>query len=389
MRANVATKQDYYATLGVAKDANADEMKRAYRKLAMQHHPDRNPDDKAAETKFKDLNEAYDVLKDDQKRAAYDRFGHAAFEQGGAGAGGFGAGFAGFQDAGGLGDIFDQMFGDMTGRRGGGKRGGADLRTGVEIDLSEAFTGTKAQLRVPTRVQCDNCAGTGSEGKSSSADTCGTCKGAGKVRAQQGFFLIERACPTCGGTGRVIKNPCKVCGGAGTVQREKTLQVSVPAGVEDGTRIRLAGEGEAGAAGAPPGDLYVHVGIRPHEIFQRDGANIYCRVPLPMTQAALGAEVEVPAIDGSRAKVKIPSGTQTGHQFRLRGKGFSVLRSAQRGDMFIQVAVETPQHLTKRQRELLEEFEEEARGHAKGSPESEGFFAKVAKFFDGLGKGAA
>ncbi len=386
----MAAKQDYYATLGVAKDADADEMKRAYRKLAMQYHPDRNPNDKAAEAKFKELNEAYDVLKDDQKRGAYDRFGHAAFEQGGGGgAGGFGAGFSGFQDAGGLGDIFDQMFGDMAGRRGGGgRRGGADLRTGVEIDLAEAFTGTKAQLRVPTRVQCDNCAGTGSEGKDRQADTCTTCKGSGKVRAQQGFFLIERACPTCGGSGRVIKNPCKVCGGAGTVGREKTLQVSVPAGVEDGTRIRLAGEGEAGAAGAPPGDLYVHVGVRAHDIFQRDGANIYCRVPLPMTQAALGGDVEVPAIDGSRAKVKIPPGTQTGHQFRLRNKGFSMLRSAQRGDMFIQVAVETPQHLSKRQRELLEEFEEEARGHAKGSPESEGFFAKVAKFFDGLGKGA-
>ncbi len=381
MRADVA-KQDYYATLGVPKDANAEDMKRAYRKLAMQYHPDRNPNDKAAEAKFKELNEAYDVLKDDQKRGAYDRFGHAAFEQGGGG--GAGAGFSGFQDAGGLGDIFDQMFGDMTGRRGGARnRAGADLRAGVEIDLAEAFTGTKSQVRVPTRVKCDACNGTGSEGKDRSADTCPTCNGAGKVRAQQGFFLIERACPTCGGAGRVIKNPCKVCQGAGTVQREKTLQVSIPAGVEDGTRIRLAGEGEAGAAGAQPGDLYVHVGVRPHEIFQRDGANIYCRVPLPMTQAALGGEVEVPAIDGTRAKVKIPPGTQTGHQFRLRSKGFSVLRSAQRGDMYIQVAVETPQHLSKRQRELLEEFEEEARDHAKGSPESEGFFAKVAKFFDG------
>jgi molecular chaperone DnaJ len=382
MRADVA-KQDYYATLGVPKDANAEDMKRAYRKLAMQYHPDRNPNDKAAEAKFKELNEAYDVLKDDQKRGAYDRFGHAAFEQGGGG-GGAGAGFAGFQDAGGLGDIFDQMFGDMTGRRGGARnRAGADLRAGVEIDLAEAFTGAKTQVRVPTRVKCDACNGTGSEGKDRAADTCPTCNGAGKVRAQQGFFLIERTCPTCGGAGRVIKNPCKVCNGAGTVQREKTLQVSIPAGVEDGTRIRLAGEGEAGAAGAPPGDLYVHVGVRPHEIFQRDGANIYCRVPLPMAQAALGGEVEVPAIDGTRAKVKIPPGTQTGHQFRLRSKGFSVLRSAQRGDMYIQVAVETPQHLSKRQRELLEEFEEEARDHAKGSPESEGFFAKVAKFFDG------
>ena len=374
-------KQDYYATLGVAREASADDLKRAYRKLAMQHHPDRNPGNKTAEAKFKELNEAYDVLKDDQKRAAYDRFGHAAFEQGGGPQPG---GFP-FGDGAGLGDIFDQMFGDMTGRRGGGRaRGGADLRTTVEVSLEDAFAGTKVQLRVPSRVQCDACDGTGSADKGSSKqDTCGTCGGGGKVRAQNGFFLVERTCPTCNGTGRIVRNPCKACNGAGTVQRERTLSVSVPAGVEDGTRIRLAGEGEAGGKGAPPGDLYVHVAILPHEIFQRDGANIYCRVPLPMTQAALGGDVEVPAIDGTRAKVKVPPGTQTGDQFRLRGKGFSVLRSAARGDMYIQVAVETPQHLTRRQRELLEEFEAEAKDHAKGSPESEGFFAKVAAFFEG------
>ena len=265
----------------------------------------------------------------------------------------------------------------------GRQRRGADLRAQVEINLADAFAGTKTSLRVPSRVQCDNCAGTGSEGKDRQNNTCPTCNGAGKVRAQQGFFLIERACPTCGGAGRVIKNPCRICGGAGTVQQERTLPVSIPAGIEDGTKIRLSGEGEAGPAGAPPGDLYVHVGVRPHEIFQRDGANIYCRVPLPMTQAALGGDVEVPAIDGSRAKVKIPAGTQTGDQFRLRAKGFSVLRSASRGDMYIQVAVETPQNLTRRQRELLEEFEAEARGNAKGSPESEGFLAKISKFFEG------
>ena len=373
----MATKADFYTTLGVPKDASADDLKKAYRKLAMQHHPDRNPGDKQAEAKFKELNEAYDVLKDDQKRAAYDRFGHQAFEQGGGG-GGFP-----FGDGAGLGDIFDQMFGDMTGRRGGRARGGADLQTQIEIDLADAFTGVKQQLRVPTRVACDACDGTGSQDKSAGRNTCGTCNGAGKVRAQQGFFLVERTCPTCAGTGRVVKNPCRVCQGAGTVQRERTLQLSVPAGVEDGTKIRLSGEGEAGPQGAPPGDLYVHIGVRPHEIFQRDGANIYCRVPLPMTQAALGAEVEVPAIDGTRAKVKIPAGTQTGDQFRLRAKGFSVLRSAVRGDMYIQVAVETPRHLSRRQRELLEEFESEAKGHAKGNPDTEGFFAKVAKFFEG------
>ncbi|HQT77956.1 MAG TPA: molecular chaperone DnaJ, partial [Rhodopila sp.] len=336
-----------------------------------------------AEARFKDVSEAYDILKDDQKRAAYDRFGHAAFEQGG-GAGGPG-GFGGFDFSatGDLGDIFDQMFG--MGRRGGtGRtRTGADLRQGVEIDLADAFSGTKVNLRVPTRVRCEACNGSGSEDKGKAADTCPTCHGAGKVRAQQGFFLIERTCPTCGGQGRVIRNPCRVCHGAGTVQRERSIAVQIPAGVEDGTRIRLSGEGEAGGQGAPNGDLYVHVSIRPHEFFQREQANILMRVPLRMTQAALGDEIEVPVIDGTRAKVKIPPGTQTGDQFRLRGKGFSVLRSAARGDMFIQVAVETPQNLTPKQRELLEAFEAESGAHSKGSPDHEGFFAKVAAFFEG------
>jgi molecular chaperone DnaJ len=376
-------KQDYYATLGVAREANAEDLKKAYRKLAMQHHPDRNPGDKQSEAKFKEVNEAYDILKDDQKRAAYDRFGHAAFEQGGGGrAGGFD-----FAAGGGLNDIFDQMFGEFMGggRRGGGgrARGGADLRQQVEIDLVQAFAGVKISLRVPTRVTCDACSGSGSEDKMRSADTCGTCHGAGKVRAQQGFFLIERTCPTCGGAGRVIRNPCKVCHGQGTVQRERTLQVAIPAGVEDGTRIRLAGEGEAGGQGASPGDLYVHVALRQHPIFEREGANLALRMPVRMSQAALGAELEVPVIDGTRIKVKVPAGTQTGEQIRVRGKGFSMLRSAVRGDLYIQVLVETPQHLTRRQRELLEEFEAEAEKHAKGSPESEGFFAKVKEFFDG------
>ena len=376
----MASKQDFYATLGVSRDASADDLKKAYRKLAMQYHPDRNPGDKTAEAKFKEVSEAYDVLKDDQKRGAYDRFGHAAFEQGG----GPGAGFAGgFNFEGGLGDIFDGLFGEMTGRGRGRGRGGADIRAQIDIDLADAFNGVKKQINVPTRVKCEVCDGTGSESRRADSSTCGTCRGQGKVRAQQGFFLVERACPTCGGTGKVIRNACKVCQGAGTVQGSRTLQVAVPAGVEDGTRIRLTGEGEAGPQGTPPGDLYVHVGIRPHDIFQRDGANVYCRVPLPLPRAALGGEIEVPAIDGSRAKVRIPAGTQTGEQFRLRGKGFSVLRSVERGDMFIQVAVETPQNLSRRQRELLEEFEREGVGNTKGSPESDGFFAKVAKFFDG------
>jgi molecular chaperone DnaJ len=377
-------KQDYYATLGVARDASADDLKKAYRKLAMQYHPDRNPGNKQAEIRFKEISEAYEVLKDEQKRAAYDRYGHAAFEQGG-GAGPFGGGFD-FAAGGGLGDIFDQMFGDfMGGRRGGGRqpRGGADVRQQVEIDLAQAFAGTKVQVRVPTRVVCEACGGSGSEDRGRSAETCPTCHGSGKVRAQQGFFLIERTCPTCAGAGRVVRNPCRICHGQGTVARDRTLQVTVPAGVEDGTRIRLPGEGEAGAQGAPPGDLFVHVAIRPHPIFQREQSNIFMRVPLRMTLAALGGEIEVPVIDGSRAKVKIPPGTQTGDQFRLRGKGFSVLRSAARGDMYIQVAVETPQNLTRRQRELLEEFEAEAHKAERHSPESEGFFAKVKEFFEG------
>lgn len=375
-------KRDFYETLEVARGASAEDLKKAYRKLAMKFHPDRNPGDKQAEARFKEINEAYDVLKDDQKRAAYDRMGHAAFEQG-MGGGGFDFGAAG---AGGLGDIFDQMFGDFMGGRGGGRgrtRAGADIQTQVEIDLTAAFAGTKAKVRVPTRVSCEACRGTGSADPNKGPETCGTCGGAGKVRAQQGFFVIERTCPTCGGQGRVNRNPCRVCHGAGTVQRERSLEVTIPAGVEDGTRIRLAGEGEAGGQGAVNGDLYVHVAIRQHALFHREGAHVYCEVPLRMSQAALGDTIEVPVIDGSREKLKVPPGTQTGTQFRLRAKGFSVLRSAARGDMVVQAKVETPSNLTRRQRELLEEFEAEAKGHAKGSPEHEGFFAKVREFFDG------
>jgi molecular chaperone DnaJ len=372
-------KTDYYALLEVQRDASAEDLKKAYRKLAMKYHPDRNPGDKAAESRFKDVSEAYEVLKDDQKRAAYDRFGHAAFEQGGAGAGGFD-----FSAAGGLGDIFDQMFGDFTGRGGRSRtRSGNDINIQVEVDLTAAFSGTKQTVRVPTRVSCEACKGTGSSDGQRAADTCTTCNGAGKVRAQQGFFLIERTCPTCAGSGRVIRSPCRICQGAGTVQRERSLQVTIPAGVEDGTRIRLQGEGEAGGQGAAPGDLYVHVAIRQHGLFHREGAHVFCEVPVRMSQAALGDEIDVPVIDGTRAKVKIPAGTQTGAQFRLRGKGFSVLRSTARGDMVIQAKVETPQHLTRRQRELLEEFEAEASGHAKGSPEHEGFFAKMKEFLAG------
>ncbi|MBC7799565.1 MAG: molecular chaperone DnaJ, partial [Gemmatimonadaceae bacterium] len=351
-------KRDYYETLGVARDASEEDLKKAYRKLAMQHHPDRNQGDSAAEAKFKEAAEAYGILNDAEKRAAYDRFGHAAFEQGGGGPGPGGGGGNPFGGA--FEDIFEEMFGGLGGRgRGRAPAGrGGDLRQAVEVAMEEAFAGARKTIRVPSSVVCEACKGTGSEGPAAqSAATCGTCNGIGKVRAQQGFFLIERTCPTCSGTGRVIKNPCKVCGGQGRTQRDRTLSVTIPAGVEDGTRIRLSGEGEAGLRGAPAGDLYVDVAVKQHTLFQRDGANIFVRVPLRMTQAALGGGVEVPVIDGGRARVTIPAGTQTGDQFRLRGKGFSVLRSAARGDMYVQVAVETPQNLTKKQQDLLSEFE--------------------------------
>jgi molecular chaperone DnaJ len=383
-------KPDFYATLGVAKDASAEDLKKAYRKLAMKYHPDRNPGDKKAEAKFKEVNEAYDILKDPEKRAAYDRFGHAAFEGGAGGRGPGAGGFGGFQGgAGSFADMFDDIFGDLMGARRGGPGGGAgrgaDLQTRIELSLEEAFAGKKATLRVPTAVACEACNGTGSEGGAPPV-TCGTCNGAGKIRAQQGFFLIERTCPTCGGLGKVVKDPCKVCGGAGRVQRDRTLSVDIPAGVEDGTRMRVSGAGEAGLRGAPPGDLYVNVMVRPHPLFQREGANLYCRVPLRMTAAALGGAIEVPTIEGGRAKVTITPGTQTGDQFRLRGKGMTQLGSAARGDLYIQVAVETPMNLTRRQQELLREFEAEAeKAGDKSSPESAGFFAKVREFFEGKG----
>jgi molecular chaperone DnaJ len=374
-------KQDFYETLGVSRTADADELKRAYRKLAMQFHPDRNAGDKSAEQKFKDINEAYDVLKDDQKRAAYDRFGHAAFENGSRGPGDFG--FAG-GFSGGFADIFEEMFGAMgAGRRShAGPARGSDLRYNIEVALEDAFRGRQTTIRVATFVHCDTCKGSGAE-PGSHPVTCRTCHGHGRVRAQQGFFTIERTCPTCQGSGRTIEKPCKSCGGQGRVRREKTLSVNIPPGVEDGTRIRLAGEGEAGVHGAAPGDLYIFVAIAPHPIFQRDGANIFCRVPIPFTTAALGGTIEVPTVEGSRTRVTVPAGTQSGHQFRLRGKGMSVLRSPVRGDMYIQAVVETPVNLTKRQQELLREFEKEGENR-KTNPESEGFFARVKEFFEDL-----
>jgi len=372
-------KQDFYEILGVSKSASADELKRAYRKLAMQYHPDRNASDKGAEQKFKDLTEAYDILKDDQKRAAYDRFGHAAFEQGG----GRGAGDFGFA-AGGFADIFDEMFGEfMGGRRGpGGPSRGNDLRYNLEISLEEAFRGKQTTIRVSTLVACEQCKGSGAEAGAKPV-TCPTCHGRGRVRAQQGFFTIERTCAGCQGAGRVIDNPCKTCGGQGRARREKTLSVNIPAGVEDGIRIRLGGEGEVGVRGAAAGDLFIFISVTPHRIFQRDGAHIHCRVPLPITTAALGGTIEVPTVDGSRTRVTVPAGTQSGHQFRLRGKGMTVLRSAARGDMFIEAVVEIPVNLSKRQQELLREFEKEGENR-RTHPESEGFFARVKEFFEDL-----
>jgi molecular chaperone DnaJ len=374
-------KQDFYDILGVAKSADADELKRAYRKLAMQYHPDRNSGDKSAEQKFKDISEAYDVLKDDQKRAAYDRFGHAAFENGsrGPGDGGFAGGFSG-----GFADIFEEMFGAMgTGRRSqSGPARGSDLRYNIEVSLEDAFRGKQTTIRVATFVHCDTCKGSGAE-PGSRPVSCRTCQGHGRVRRQQGFFTIEQTCPTCQGSGQTIEKPCKGCGGQGRVRREKTLSANIPAGVEDGTRIRLAGEGEVGVHGAAPGDLYIFVSLAPHAIFQRDGANIFCRVPIPFTTVALGGTIEVPTVEGSRTRITVPPGTQSGHQFRLRGKGMTVLRSAARGDMYIQAIVETPVNLTKRQQELLREFEK-AGDNGKTNPESEGFFARVKEFFEDL-----
>ena len=371
-------KQDFYETLGVARGASADDLKKAYRKLAMQYHPDRNPGDKTAEHKFKEVSEAYDVLKDDQKRAAYDRFGHAAFENGGGGPRG-GAGDFGF--ASGFADIFDEMFGDFVGgRRGQTNARGSDLRYNLEVGLDEAFKGSTAQIRVPTSVGCDHCKGSGSEAGSRPV-TCSTCSGAGKVRAQQGFFTIERTCPSCGGAGRVIENPCKVCGGQGRVRREKTLSVNIPAGVEDGTRIRLTGEGEAGTRGGPAGDLYVFLSVRRHSLFEREGSDVHCRVPIAMVQAVLGGNIEVPTLDGKMARINIPAGAQGGHQFRLRGKGMPIMRSSQHGDMYIEITVETPVNLTAKQKELLREFEKA--GSTKTSPETEGFFSKVKEMFGG------
>ncbi len=376
--------KDFYSVLGVDRKASADEIKKAYRKLAMQYHPDRNKGDAAAEEKFKEINEAYDILKDDQKRATYDQYGSAAFEGGMGGPGGFNASdFAGFGGA--FSDIFEDMFGEFTGRGRGGAGRGADLQYAMEISLEDAFKGKESTIKVPVNDTCDECQGKGAaEGKG--AEECPSCKGSGRMRAQQGFFTIERTCSTCGGQGNIIRDPCKKCGGSGRVRKEKTLRVSIPKGIESGRRIRLTGEGEAGLRGGPSGDLYVLLTITPHRFFKRDNANIFCRVPIPMTTAAVGGSVEVPTIDGARTEVKIPPGTQTGQQFRLKSKGMPVMRSDVTGDMYIEIFVETPVNLSRKQQDILKELDKAIGGKeaSKHSPESSGFFQKVKEVWDDL-----
>ncbi|HEY1837625.1 MAG TPA: molecular chaperone DnaJ [Rhizomicrobium sp.] len=372
-------KRCYYEVLGVERTASVEVIKGAYRKSAKEHHPDRNHGDDTAEVRFKEVSEAYEVLKDDQKRAAYDRFGHAAFENGMGSGGGRGNPF---DFASSFTDIFDDLFGEFTGGRKARRQNrGQDLRYNLEISLEESFRGRAAQIKVPTAVACEACGGTGAEA-GTKAEQCPTCSGIGKVRAQQGFFTIERTCPNCRGTGRIIRNPCKGCRGSGHVQKERTLSVDIPAGVEEGTRIRLSGEGQAGLNGGPAGDLYIFIAVKPHAIFSRDGHDIYCRAPVSFVTASLGGSIEVPTLDGGRTRVSIPDGTQSGRQFRLRGKGMPVLRGGgMTGDLYVELMVETPVKLTRKQKDLLRQFELEAQPGAQ--PESEGFFAKVKDFWKG------
>ena len=380
------SKRDYYEVLGISKGASADEIKKAFRTKAKELHPDRNTDNPNAEAQFKEANEAYDCLKDPDKKAAYDRYGHAAFE-GGMGGGQRGGGFHGQGDfASAFSDVFDDLFGDFMGGGGRGQGGrqraarGADLRYNLRVTLEEAYAGMQKTITVPTAVACGACSGSGAEG-GAEPTTCPTCSGMGKVRAQQGFFTIERTCPTCSGIGQIIKNPCKSCGGKGRVEKERALSVNIPAGVETGTRIRLSGEGEAGMRGGPTGDLYIFIEVRDHDIFQREGTNLFCRVPVSMITAALGGDIEVPTIDGGRSRVKIPAGSQSGRQMRLRAKGMPALRGGGHGDMFIEMAVETPVNLTSRQKELLQEFEKLSEDN---NPEGKSFFSSVKGFWDSM-----
>ena len=376
-------KRDYYEVLGVSKGADAAEIKKGYRQKAKELHPDRNSDNPNAESQFKEANEAYEVLKDENKKAAYDRYGHAAFENGMGSGGGPRGGQGDFGGA--FSDVFDDLFGDFMGGRGGGGRRSAaqrgnDLRYNLRINLEDAFAGMQKTVTVPTAVGCGSCNGTGAEG-GSEPQTCPTCSGMGKVRAQQGFFTVERTCPTCSGMGQTIKDPCTTCHGQGRVEKEKSLSVNIPAGVETGTRIRLAGEGEAGMRGGPTGDLYMFIEVQDHALFERENSNLYCRVPVSIATAALGGEIEVPTIDGGRSRVKVPEGSQSGRQMRLRGKGMPALRGGGIGDMFIELAVETPVKLTARQREILKEFDKLSE---ENNPQGSSFFASVKNFWDSM-----
>ena len=371
------SKRDYYDILGVPKGSEADAIKKAYRTKAKELHPDRNSDNPNAESQFKEVNEAYEVLKDADKKAAYDRYGHAAFEGGG------GQGFGGGDFSSAFSDVFDDLFGDfMGGGRGGRKQQsrGSDLRYNLSISLEEAFAGLQKTINIPSAVTCGSCNGTGAAG-GSSPTTCPTCSGLGKVRATQGFFTVERSCPTCSGVGQIIKNPCSSCGGQGTQKKDKALSVNVPPGVETGTRIRLAGEGETAPRGGVSGDLYIFIEVSKHKIFERDGLNLFCRVPVSMAKASLGGEVEVPTIDGGRSRVRIPAGSQSGRQMRLKGKGMPAIKTIQKGDMFIEMAVETPVNLTAKQKELLHEFEELSEDN---NPETNSFFSSVKTFWESM-----
>lgn len=377
-------KKDYYDLLGAEKGASKDELKKAYRKMAMEHHPDKNPGDDKAEAKFKEINEAYDVLKDDQKRAAYDQMGHAAFDGsggfGGGGGGGnpFGGGAGGFD----FGDMFEDLFGGGGGRRGAPQQQrGSDLRYNMQINLEDAFAGKQETISVTTSAACDTCEGSGAK-KGTSPIGCTTCGGAGRVRMQQGFFTVERTCASCSGTGQMIKDPCGTCAGSGRVRKNKKLNVTIPKGVEDGTRIRLSGEGEAGPRGAGAGDLYVFLTVKPHKFFEREGSNLHAEVPIKFTTAALGGSIEVPTLGGGKVKLTIPEGTQSGHQFRLRGKGMPTLHSSFSGDMYVHTKIETPVRLSKEQKELLQKFDGDCK---KGSnPQSESFFKKAKDLWSDL-----
>lgn len=379
-------KRDFYEVLGISRDASEADIKKAYRRLAMKHHPDRNPDDKSSEDKFKEIQTAYDVLSDERKRAAYDQFGHDGFDQ----AAGMGGGAGGF---GGFGDIFDSVFGDIFGGAGGPGRGrgpggarvfrGADLRYDLDLKLEEAVAGTTIKVRVPKLVSCNECHGSGAK-KGTSSVTCPTCGGQGQVRMQQGIFSLQQTCPQCRGNGKIIKEPCPACQGQGRVRDTKTISVKIPPGVDTGDRIRLAGEGEAGENGGPPGDLYVHVTVKEHPIFTREGVNLHCDVPITISTATLGGELEIPTLDG-RVKLKIPAETQSGKQFRLRGKGVRSVRSSQKGDLLCRVMVETPVNLTREQKDLLKQFDQSmSTNRKKHSPRENTWLDGVKKFFDDL-----